>query len=194
MGRYTEGDRQTLIGMCPCLGEDGSKLVLRSDPDPLYNCIGFAMGMRNVCVALVHPYGLDWCWWPPTVPPTLDPQSLIGAFEYFGFEICLDGMVEPDFDKVALYKKNGKWQHAAVIEEDDLYHSKMGVWWDVVHRGGDLFLNDSYGSIYAYMKRPVKDRWKTEDRRPDVGYMHTANHIFAVMIKDGVRYGYVQIA
>lgn len=193
MGRYTDGDRQALIGMCPCLGCDGSKLDLRSDPNSLYNCIGYAMGMMDVCVALRHPQKLNWCWWPPTAPRTLDPQSLIAAFEYFGFVVCDNRLVEDGFDKVALYQKNGEWQHAAVIEEDDLYHSKMGVWWDVVHRSGDLFHDDAYGDIYAYMKRPINDRWMTQDRRPQVGIMHTPNHDFAVMHKDGVGYGYLMI-
>ena len=194
MGRYTDGDRRALIGMCPCLGSEGSKLDLRSDPNSLYNCIGYAMGMTDVCVALRHPQGLFWCWWPPTVPRTLNPQSLVAAFEYLGFEVCADGKVEADYDKVALYEKNGEWQHAAIIEEDDLYHSKMGVWWDVVHRGGDLFHDDAYGDIYAYMKRPVADRWMTQARKPDVSYMRTPNHVFAVMKKETVGYGYVQIA
>ena len=194
MGRYTDGDRRALIGMCPCLGSAGSKLDLRSDPNSLYNCIGYAMGMMDVCVALRHPQGLFWCWWPPTVPRTLNPQSLVAAFEYLGFEVCADGKVEADYDKVALYEKNGEWQHAAIIEEDDLYHSKMGVWWDVVHRGGDLFHDDGYGDIYAYMRRPVADRWKTQARKPVVSYMRTPNHVFAVMKKGTVGYGYVQIA
>lgn len=194
MGRYTEGDRQTLIGMCPCLGTNGSKLELRSDPDPLYNCIGFAMGMQNVCVALRHPQLIDWCWWPPTAPRTLDPQSLIAAFEYFGFEVCANGTVEPDYDKVALYEKNGEWQHAAVIEEEDLYHSKMGVWWDIVHRSGDLFHDDAYGDIFAYMRRPIANRWITQDKRPTIGVMHTLHHDYAIMLKDGMRYGYVMLA
>lgn len=194
MGRYTDGDRRALIGMCPCLGTDGSKWELTSDPDPLLNCIGFAMGMDNVCVALDHPYGLFWCWWPPGVPRTLEPQSLVSAFEYLGFSVCPDGEIEADFDKVALYQKNGQWQHAAIIESKDQYHSKMGVWWDIVHRGGDLFHDDSYGDIYKYMKRPIVDRWKTQALKPEVSYMRTPHHVFAVMKKDTVGYGYVQIA
>lgn len=180
--------------MCPCLGTDGSKWDLTSDPNSLYNCIGFAMGMNDVCVALVHPQKLFWCWWPPTAHPDLNPKSLIEAFEYFGFTVCPDGKIEPGYDKVALYEKDGNWQHAAIIEEENLYHSKMGVWWDIVHRGGDLFHDDSYGDIYAYMKRPIADRGLTQKLKPNVGIMRTAHHVFAVMEKDGKGYGYVQIA
>lgn len=183
-----------MISMCPSLDTDGSMFDLKSDCDVLYNCIGFAMGLNNVCVALGHPLGLDWCWWPPTAHYDENLNSLVEAFEYFGFSVCDNGHIEEGFDKVALYEKDGKWQHAAIIEDENLYHSKMGVWWDIVHRGGDLFHDEAYGDIYKYMKRPIADRKITQEKRPDVGIMRTPHHLFAVMQKDGVRYGYVMIA
>lgn len=192
MGRYSDRERDQMIGMCPSLGNDKS-FELTSDITPLYNCIGFAMGMNDVCVALGNPAGIAWNWWPPTAHFDLNPRSLVEAFEYFGFIECDNGVVEDDYDKVALYEKNGQWTHAAIIETDDLYHSKMGIMWDIVHRGGDLFHNDAYGDIFTYVKRHKSERHLTLDRKPKIGIMKAFGQTYAVMQHDGRKYGYVKI-
>lgn len=182
-----------MIMMCPSLAQDMS-FDLTSNCTPFYNCIGFAMGMTDVCVALGNPAGLNWCWWPPTAHHDENPQSLVEAFEYFGFVNCeQDGHVETGFDKVALYEKNGHWTHAAIIEDENLYHSKMGIWWDIVHRGGDLFHNEMYGDIFTFMKRPITDRHITHDLKPKTGVMIASGHTYAVMNHEGRGYGHVQL-
>lgn len=193
MGRYTDEEKKQMISMCPCLGNDLS-FELTSDYNPLYNCIGFAMGMTDVCVALGHPQQLPWCWWPPTAHRDLNPRSLIEAFEYFGFVDCqFNGKVEDGYDKVALYEKNGYWTHAAIVEEDNLYHSKMGIWWDIVHRGGDLFHNEAYGDIFTFMKRAKSDQRLTNERKPRIGFVKVQKSAYAIMEHEGKRYGFAQI-
>lgn len=181
-----------MISMCQSLGKDTS-FLLTSDCTPLYNCIGFAMGMHDVCVALGNPANIPWCWWPPTAHFDMKPKSLVEAFEYFGFTECIDGKVEVDYDKVALYEKNGEWTHAAIVETEDLYHSKMGIWWDIVHRSGDLFHDEGYGDIFTFMKRLKSDRHITIDKKPQTGTMKALGHVYAVMQHEGKRYGFVRI-
>ena len=192
MGRYTDRERNQMISMCQSLGRDTS-FDLTSDCTPLYNCIGFAMGMRDVCVALGNPAGIAWSWWPPTAHFDMNPSSLVEAFEYFGFSTCNDGTIEVDYDKVALYSKNGEWTHAAIVETENLYHSKMGIWWDIVHRSGDLFHDEDYGDIFTFMKRHKSERHLSINKKPQTGTMKALGHVYAVMQHDGKRYGFVRV-
>lgn len=80
-----------------------------------------------------------------------------------GFIQCPNGNAEPDFDKVALYKKGANWTHAARILMDNEYHSKMGEAWNIHHSSGNIFEDSVYGKIYTYMKRPIKYRYCFDD-------------------------------
>lgn len=136
-----------------------SAFYVYSPPDFNYNCIAWAMGMSDRWGS--HD-NVPWAWWPPTVKKNGHPESLINAFKYFGFEICDNGIVEDGFDKVALYQKNGLWQHAAKIIDNGVYYSKFGCNVDAHHGPGNI-LFEGYGEIYAYMKRPYSQRHITDD-------------------------------
>lgn len=192
MAPYTEIDRDILISQVSGLGNDSS-FEITSDPTPIYNCIGFAMGMNDIWVALAHPRNIPWVWWPPTAPTDRNPGSLVNAFEYMGFTQCSTGFMEEDFDKVALYAKNGIWTHAAKIVENNLYHSKMGEAWDIVHSAGDVFHNDSYGDVFAFMKRPIKDRDITLKLRPEIGKVKYAGKVYIYMSHDGHDFGWTLV-
>ena len=193
MAPYSEIDRLLLINQVSGLGKDSS-FKITSDPTPIYNCIGFAMGMKDVWVALGHPSKLPWCWWPPTAPPDENPESLVRAFEYMGFTRCPSNLIEKGFDKVALYEKNGKWTHAAKILEDNLYHSKMGEAWDIVHRSGDVFHDDDYGDVFAFMRRPIKDRDVTQKLKPSIGKAKVAGDIYIYMRHSGKVFGWTKVS
>lgn len=168
MGNYTDAERNSIIGWCNRLGTD-TIYDIKSDRNPLYNCIGYAMGTKHVFVALGRPDGLAWCWWPPTVPFDENPSSLVEAFKYFGFEETTIPSVELGYDKVALYEKAGKWTHAARIETHVQYHSKLGIEYDIIHSPGDVFHDVEYGDVFTYMKRPVFNRYITNQRMPTLG-------------------------
>ncbi len=168
MAKYTEQEVGTLIGWFPALGSDPN-FKITSDSTPAYNCIGWALGMNDVWVGLFHPTNYAWTWWPEEVPCDEQNESLIALFEFFGFKQCDDGFCENDFDKVALYADKDGWTHAARIIGDNLLHSKIGTAWDIHHSGGHIFDGTGYGSIFAYMKRPISERYLTDLKKPRVG-------------------------
>lgn len=47
--------------------------------------------------------------------------------------------------------------------------SDIGTAWDIHHSGGDIFENTEYGRIYAYMKRPLSERYMSEMKKPKIG-------------------------
>lgn len=153
-----------------CKKDDGN-FVITSPATWVYNCIAFAMGSQDIWVAAGHPQCGFYAWWPPSVNRDGNPQSLIDAFKYLGFEICDDITTEEGYDKVVLYKKLGKdgtytWTHAARVLNCNCLHSKLGACQDVYHRAGDIFEESDYGEEYAYMKRPVEKRNLTKELLP----------------------------
>ena len=168
MAKYSEQEIGTLIGWFPALGKDPN-FRITSDSTPAYNCIGWALGMNDVWVGLYHPTNYAWTWWPESVPCNENRDSLISLFEYFGFCQCEDSTIETDYDKVALYADEEGWTHAARVIGDNILHSKIGTAWDIHHSGGNTFDNTEYGSIYAYMKRPISERYITDIKKPHIG-------------------------
>ena len=168
MVKYAEQEVRTLTDWFPSLKTD-SNFQITSDCTPAYNCIGWALGMNDVWVGLDHPINYSWTWWPEEVPCDEQNESLIALFEYFGFTKCDESDYEKDFDKVALYGNNEGWTHAARIVEENIFHSKIGTAWDIHHSGGDIFENTEYGRIYAYMKRPLSERYMSEMKKPKIG-------------------------
>ena len=168
MAKYTEQEIGTLIGWFPQLMHDPN-FQITSDSTPAYNCIGWALGMNDMWVGLDNPTNYAWTWWPEGVPCNEHKESLIALFEYFGFTTCSDGKYEPSFDKVALYANKGGWTHAAKIVGTNELHSKIGTAWDIHHSAGNIFDDTEYGNIFAYMKRPISDRYLTDLKKPQIG-------------------------
>ena len=168
MAKYSEQEVGTLIGWFPTLGADPN-FKITSDATPAYNCIGWALGMNDVWVGLYHPTNYAWTWWPEGVPCDERKETLIALFEYFGFKLCDNATFEEDYDKVALYADEDGWTHAAKVIGENVLHSKIGTAWDIHHSGGNTFAGTEYGSIFAYMKRPVSDRYLSDVKKPHVG-------------------------
>lgn len=135
-----------------------------------YNCIAFAMGMDDRWVDSVP---LPWHWWPLNVPKEQSCAALKEAFVYFGFEDCgMDDTMEEDYDKVALYQKDGFWTHAARVVDTGIYHSKFGSSYDGRHSNGDV-LQKQYGDVYVIMRRRKADSVLTEQRKGNApGVIH----------------------
>ncbi len=125
--------------------------------------------MNDVWVGLYHPTHYAWTWWPEEVPCDEHKESLIALFEYFGFKLCDDASVENNYDKVALYANEEGWTHTAKVIGDNVLHSKIGTAWDIHHSGGDIFVQTEYGRIFAYMRRPIAERYLTDIKKPHIG-------------------------
>ena len=168
MAKYSKQDCNTLIGWFPMLAHDAN-FEITSDCTPAYNCIGWALGMNDVWIGLYHPSNFAWSWWPEGVACNEKTESLVALFEYFGFAQSDNASPEEGYDKVALYADEEGWTHAARIIAKNVLHSKIGTAWDIHHSGGHLFDSTEYGKIFAYMKRPIADRYLTDIKKPKVG-------------------------
>lgn len=196
MAGNTKEERDTCIGYFPDLEFDGN-FVVNSDPNFLYNCIGFAIGYEDIWVAPSQRSSIPWFWWPETVAFNDSPGSLIATFQYFGFEICTDDLPEDGYDKVALYSKDDHWKHAARIIGVNLYHSKLGESYDILHRRGDVLNRskkpeDSYGEPFTYMRRRIEDKTILTTKRPPCGYMKWLGKTFFYMAPSPLRMETIQ--
>lgn len=156
-----------LFSVFPDLEEDPNFKVL-SEPSDTYNCIAWAMQFADRWVDTCKYPGH---WWPEGTERSMSTEALIQAFKAVGFNVAENGIPEPGFDKVVLYKRKNvdEWTHAARIISDTVEHSKFGSMWDCTH-SHDVLHNTSagcedlsYGVAYAYMKRPVACH--TEDKQ-----------------------------
>lgn len=155
--------------------KNDANFKLTSPQTPLYNCIAFAMGMKD---RWVDTCPLPWHWWPPVSKGSRE-SDLVDAFAFFGFIPCgMDDSIECGYDKVALYHNHEGWTHAARIIGDGVYHSKFGSSYDGYHSRGDV-LSNLYGTPYLIMKRAQRDAHLTEDRKGMApGVIHTRSGVF----------------
>lgn len=158
--------KNVLLGLFPGLQTDPHFDVI-SEWNQNYNCIAWAMRLTDRWVDVTETAGH---WWPIYITGTkydISPQALIDAFSAMKFMPCSSGSVEKKYDKVALYMNPyyGNWTHAARLTDASACNSKIGKTWGIFHGGEkDRMLNDrdpvnTYGVIYAYMKRPKIYRW-----------------------------------
>lgn len=165
MAFNTSINRESLISYFPKLREDVN-FEIKSDCTPVYNCIAWAMDITD---RWVDPDDdIPGHWWPQGVAKDMACETLIRAFEAVGFSVSPDSHYEAEYDKVALYALDEEWTHAAKIISDHAEHSKFGESWDGTH-SHDIFQDTIYGKEYAYMKRPISQRSKTEKATKTVG-------------------------
>lgn len=116
-----------------------------------YNCIAWAAGATDA-----------WWWpsphavhyWPEGVPREETLEAFVQAFATRGFVPAEDGLLEPGFEKLALYARAGKPMHAARQQADGSWTSKLGKHIDISHtlRGVE---GPAYGQVVAFMKRSL---------------------------------------
>lgn len=120
-----------------------------SDFNPRYNCIAWAFK------------DMQRFWWPNQPGRTYWPISTVGltvteAFEKWfsvdGWVECVDGELEPGFEKIALYTLNGEPQHAARQLADGRWTSKLGENIDLSHDISELD-GPAYGKPTRFFRR-----------------------------------------
>lgn len=93
-------------------------------------------------------------FWPEGASRGYSPDDLRSCFEAVGFEVCVSGDPEPGFEKVALYVgSDGEWSHAARLQEDGGWTSKLGENHDVRHTSAHCFGDSTYGQVSHFMRR-----------------------------------------
>lgn len=100
------------------------------------------------------PFPEPGYYWPPGAESSDTPGALKSAFKIIGYEECDSGNYEPDYEKIALYVDDeGIWSHAAKLEPNGEWSSKLGVLEDISHSGTDVFDDSCYGTVFCFMKR-----------------------------------------
>jgi hypothetical protein len=118
-----------------------------------YNCIAWACGDPN------H-------WWQPGPlfhwPVQCDPAAywalanLVAALESVGYVACEDGVLEPGFEKIAVYAhSDAEYTHAARQLPAGKWTSKLGKWELIEHDTPEAVAGGVYGNIIQFMKRPL---------------------------------------
>jgi len=85
----------------------------------------------------------------------------MAAYATLGYEPCLDGTLEPGFEKIVIYVLSGTPTHAARQLNSGLWTSKLGQQVDVEHDTPEAIVQEIaqlaaiYGLPVQYMKRIV---------------------------------------
>ncbi len=118
---------------------------MTSPPTTDYNCIAWSAGDTSR-------------WWQPGVywPTSTEGfglDVLERAFRALGYEPCLDGALEANFEKVALFASGLFYTHAARQLSSGKWTSKLGQLEDIEHDTADDVAGGVYGEIACFMKR-----------------------------------------
>jgi hypothetical protein len=130
-------------------GLDPITLLVTSPRTPTYNCIAYAAGDHG-----------RWWWpdpdglfyWPVSIQRVERLAAFQAAFESLGYELTGDSDLLNEFEKIAIFSKNGTPTHAARQLEDGTWSSKLGQSEDVSH-GLSGIEGDHYGSVAFFMQR-----------------------------------------
>jgi len=142
-----------------CAGLRQSPYTIRSQPDPSYNCIAFAVGdLANFWDDLGLPEGMrpNGYYWPPGV---LGPGTLLGwvkVFEIHGYTETEDGSLESEYEKVAIYGSDIGAEHVARQKASGIWVSKMGKGVDIEHTLEGLE-GEFPGKVIKIMKRKCQN-------------------------------------
>lgn len=116
-----------------------------------YNCIAWAAGFT------------DRPWWPidrtpyywPIEPRIESLDSFTRVFQSLGYEVCDNGELEDNYEKVAIYiYDDGEPSHMTRQLATGQWTSKCGDFEDITHILEGLE-GDYYGTVAVFMKRPV---------------------------------------
>jgi hypothetical protein len=85
-------------------------------------------------------------------------EAFVRAYATLDYVRCVDGLLEADFEKVAIYATNDAGQpvptHAARQLSDGRWTSKLGNHEDIEHTNPAAVNCPTYGDIVVYLKRP----------------------------------------
>jgi hypothetical protein len=127
-------------------GLRGQAHTITSPRDQSYNCIAFAAGDSH-----------NW-WWPDpaeedTWPTGIARGETVEAFrEAFATLGCDHDLLEPGYEKIALFARANVPKHAARQLPSGRWRSKLGLIEDIEHSLHDL-TGTAYGAVVLIMKR-----------------------------------------
>lgn len=107
---------------------------------------------------------MNRCWWPSPHPryywpdglPLVDTiENFVVAFGAQNFLVCEHPDLEPGYEKVAIYAKDGRPTHMARMLPNGRWSSKLGDMWDIEHKTLGGLEDSDYGLVAKLLKRPI---------------------------------------
>jgi hypothetical protein len=137
-----------------------------SPATPRYNCLAHALHND-----LLNIWPGEDTSWPQDMNRVETTANLVNFLGRLGFADCQgDVTVEPGFEKLAIYERDGVPQHVARQKSNGQWTSKLGALVDVAHADPQVLAGgnvpNGYGAVAKVMKRP------SNGRPPELPLMH----------------------
>lgn len=128
---------------------DTESLEITSPRTDTYNCIAYAAGDQS---KWWWPDPIGIAYWPKGVVRTENLIAFQMAFESLGYALTADEEFNPEYERIAIFHKNGKPTHAARQIDEIHWTSKLGRNFDIFHdlRGVE---GETYGEVSLIMER-----------------------------------------
>lgn len=134
--------------LLPRLHQDEYRIT--SPESDRYNCIAWAAGDAT---RRWWPGEPDY-YWPPDAPQGETLESFQAVFAALGYRECAGDELEPGYEKVAIFAKDGWPTHAARQLPNGHWSSKLGRWEDIEHHTLQALVSSLYGGVACLLRRP----------------------------------------
>ena len=84
-------------------------------------------------------------------------ESLVEVFAGLDYKLCDDGGLEAGYEKVALYEREGRFEHAALQTPNGRWRSKLGQGPLIEHLSPESLAGGIYGKPTIHMRRQVPE-------------------------------------
>ena len=121
-----------------------------SKPASNNNCIAYAANDKNRYWDTAKGY-----YWPPGAIREYSMEGWTDAFRVLNYQRCETADLEVGFEKVAIYKKQGKPSHVARQLDNGYWTSKLGPDEDINHSTLAALEGEFYGEVDTIMKRSI---------------------------------------
>lgn len=146
-------NRKFIVSLLPNLNGDLNWRI-SSPTDNTYNCIAWAC-IQDSIIYWPHDKPKDGVTWPYGLPLNAEVETFIELFKRLTYEICDNYDFEEGFQKVVIYynEKTQLCTHAARMQLDGKWTSKLGPSFDISHSTPHSVEGDVYGIMKVIMKR-----------------------------------------
>lgn len=126
--------------------------AITSPETPFFNCISWAAGDTT---RFWWPH--DGGYWPQGIPRKRTVEVFVQAFATLGYADSNTTEREPGKQKVALYAKKARPEHAARQLPSGMWTSKLGQSVDIAHTLEGLE-GKKYGKVVRVLERPLDEQ------------------------------------
>lgn len=120
----------------------------------------------NISDRVIWPDEEEQYGWPPDLPREESLNAFRSFFAKVGYADCPDAQPEAGFEKIVIYMRDGKVTHAARLQTNGRWTSKLGQGIDCDHLVPDVLANGPYGVPIQYMRRPLGGQVQLPELHP----------------------------